>query len=860
MQPWLTAGAIQQTAHESRQFLLVSWDCASIGWRPRGVYRESEAMTKSIIVDPSRVRQRTAIESRSIPINAYVPDPETEEAKYGSETLVRMYEHMVYIREFETMLESLRTQASYAGVEFSYKGPLHLSIGQEASAVGEAHHLEPDDLTFGAHRSHGEFLAKGLSCIDKLSEDELLAIMETYMGGAQLRVVESLPTDDVASLATNYLLYGLMAEIMGRETGFNRGLGGSMHAFFPPFGIMPNNAIVGGSAGIAVGAALFKRLNRVPGIVVANLGDGASACGPVWESFTLSAMDQYRTLWDEELGRSPPVLFYFNNNFYSMGGQPAGETMGYRALARIGLGVNPEGMHAERVDGYNPVAVADAVERKKSLLQEGRGPVLLDVITYRYRGHSPSDANAYRARSEIELWRSQDSIESFREYLIRNRHAEADTLGECAAAIRHRLVTLLRAVTSDDLSPRMPAASKQIGEFMFSDGYKDQMRAGQPETLIPKEQSRLSILANKRRGIVGGSEDRSGARALTFAEAIFEAIVYRFYEDPTMIAFGEDVREFGGAFGVYRGLADCLPYHRLFNTPIAEAGMVGAAVGYGLSGGRTVVEIMYADFLGRAGDEVFNQLSKWQAMSGGILEMPVVVRMSVGYNYGAQHAQEWTSLVAHIPGLKIMFPATAYDAKGMMNLALRGTDPVIFFESQRLYGQPETLVAGGVPVGYYEVEMGQPAVRRQASDLTIITIGPVLYRALEAADELEAYGVSAEIIDVRFLNPLDYEIILESVRKTGRALVVSDACERSSFAHTIACNVSQMAFDFLDAPVVVLGARNWIAPPAQLEPTIFPTKEWIMDIVHERILPLAGYTPRTKQGISEILKRNRKGV
>jgi 2-oxoisovalerate dehydrogenase E1 component len=248
-------------------------------------------------------------------------------------------------------------------------------------------------------------------------------------------------------------------------------------------------------------------------------------------------------------------------------------------------------------------------------------------------------------------------------------------------------------------------------------------------------------------------------------------------------------------------------------------------------------------------------------MSGGLLTMSMVLRVSVGAKYGAQHSQDWSSIVAHIPGLQVMFPATPYDAKGMLNLALRGTDPVVFFESQRLYPEPEILVKEGVPTGYYEIELGEPVVRREGSDLTILTVGATLYRALEAAEILEAkYGISAEIIDARFINPLNYGPIVESVKKTGKVLLASDACERGSFLHTMASNISQLAFDYLDAPTVVVGARNWITPPAELEESFFPQKEWLLDAIHERIIPLAGHQVTTKQATSEILLRNRMGV
>lgn len=328
-----------------------------------------------------------------------------------------------------------------------------------------------------------------------------------------------------------------------------------------------------------------------------------------------------------------------------------------------------------------------------------------------------------------------------------------------------------------------------------------------------------------------------------------------------MVAFGEENRDWGGAFAVYRGLTEALPYQRLFNTPISEGAIVGAAVGYAMCGGRAVPELMYCDFLGRSGDEVFNQLCKWQAMSAGVLKMPVVLRVSVGSKYGAQHSQDWSSLASHIPGLKVMFPATPYDAKGMMNLALRGTDPVVFFESQRIYDIGELFVPGGVPTGYYEVPEGEPALRRQGSDVTIVTIGATLYRAIEAADLLQSkHGISAEVIDARFINPLDYGPIIESVKKTGKCVLASDACERGSFLHTMASNVAQMAFDSLDAPVAVVGARNWITPAAEMEDSFFPQKEWILDTIHERVLPLPGHTVSTNQSVAEMLRRNRRGV
>jgi 2-oxoisovalerate dehydrogenase E1 component len=328
------------------------------------------------------------------------------------------------------------------------------------------------------------------------------------------------------------------------------------------------------------------------------------------------------------------------------------------------------------------------------------------------------------------------------------------------------------------------------------------------------------------------------------------------------VAYGEENRDWGGAFAVYQGLTECLPYRRLFNSPISEAAIVGTACGYALEGGKALVELMYCDFLGRAGDEVFNQMAKWQAMSGGFCKMPVVLRVSVGSKYGAQHSQDWTALCAHIPGLKVVFPATPHDAKGMMATALSGSDPVVFFESQRLYSsQTEIFFPEGVPAEYYRTPIGTPNVVKQGKDLTILTFGATLYRAQEAAQRFEQeFGVSVELIDGRSLVPFDYEQVVASVKKTGKIILASDACERGSYMHTVASNLTQLAFDHLDAPPVVLGSRNWIVPPAEMEPDYFPQPNWFLDAYHAHLKPLAGYTPTEDFTAPSLLAQAKYGV
>ena len=299
----------------------------------------------------------------------------------------------------------------------------------------------------------------------------------------------------------------------------------------------------------------------------------------------------------------------------------------------------------------------------------------------------------------------------------------------------------------------------------------------------------------------------------------------------------------------------------MFNSPIAEAAIVGTAVGYAVSGGRALVELMYADFIGCAGDEIFNQMSKWQAMSAGILKMPVVLRVSVGSKYGAQHSQDWTALCAHIPGLKVCFPATPWEAKGLMEAALKGTDPVVFFESQRIYDVGEQFHEGGVPAERYEIEFGDTNKVRDGKDVTILTIGAALYRAVDAAKQLsEKYGMEADIINIHSLVPLDYTKIIESVKKTGRVVLVSDACARGSFMSDVAKNITELCFDDLDAPPVVVGARNWITPPFEFDQFFFPQASWILDAIHEKLVPLPGYVAENGCTEAEAIRRAKEGV
>ena len=823
-------------------------------------------MPKSLYVDPIATRAPGKIHFEDIPVCTYNKTVAEERSNFSDEDLVRIYRDITILREFESMLNLIKTQAHYNGIDTTYPGPAHLSLGQEASCVGEAYLLDKDDYIFGSHRSHSEILAKCLSCIEKMSDDELMNVMENFLGGRTLRAVEKFgKTDNVKELAIRFVLYGTLAEIFARENGFHHGMGGSMHAFFLPFGVYPNNAIVGGSGTISAGAALFKKVNRKKGVVVCNIGDASLGCGPVWEAFNFSAMDQFHTLWEEGMKGGLPLIFNIFNNSYGMGGQTRGETMAYDLLARVGAGITPSQMHAERIDGWNPLAVIDAYQRKLELLKKNEGPVLLDVVTYRLVGHSTSDQNAYRSKEEIEDWRSHDPIIQYRKALVEAGVAEDARFEEILKETSERMTMVCRAASDKEISPYVDFNKEPdyVANLMFSNEHIRSMDTeGEIRVTTPKEEnSRWKSIQTKERSAFKDGQPVSKMKVYNIRDAIFEPMFNKYYEDPTLIAYGEDVRDWGGAYAVYRGLMESIPYSRLFNAPISEAAIVGTGVGYCMCGGRAVVEIMYCDFIGRCGDEVFNQMSKWQAMSAGILKMPLIMRVSVGAKYGAQHSQDWVALVSHIPGLKVMFPATPYEAKGIMQAALNGTDPVIIFESQRIYDKGEEFHEGGVPKEEYEWAPGAVNKVRDGKDLTILTIGATLYRALDAAKELsEKYGMEADVINLPSLVPLDYTDIIASVKKTGRVLLASDACARGSFLNDIAQNISSLCFDYLDAPPVVVGAKNWITPPYEFDEFFFPQAEWIVDAVNARIVPIPGYVSKLTPTDTKVLANAKAGV
>ena len=313
-------------------------------------------------------------------------------------------------------------------------------------------------------------------------------------------------------------------------------------------------------------------------------------------------------------------------------------------------------------------------------------------------------------------------------------------------------------------------------------------------------------------------------RELTFKEAVGEALVQEMQRNKNVFLMGEDLRVFwgGGPFGVTpkEKFLDQFGPERIRDTPISEAAFVGAAIGAAATGLKPVVEIMLVDFVGVAMDQIYNQAAKMRYMFGEQLKVPLVIRTVIGggVSFAAQHSQVLYSIFVHVPGLKVVVPSTPYDAKGLLATAIEEEDPVMFFEHKLLYP-----MKGPVPEDRYLIPFGQADIKKTGNDVTIVATGMMVHKALEAAKQLEADGVSAEIIDPRTLVPLDKKTILESVKKTGRLVVVDEDYERCGFAAEVAAIVASEAFDYLDAPIRRIATPNVPIPYSKvLEKRILP--------------------------------------
>jgi pyruvate dehydrogenase E1 component alpha subunit len=657
------------------------------------------------------------------------------------ERLIEWLYQMHLIRAFEETVEQL-----YAAGKMH--GTMHLSIGQEAVAVGAIAALRPDDYITSTHRGHGHAIAKGQD------------------------------------------LRAMLAELLGKETGVCRGRGGSMHLADLERGNLGANGIVAGGIPIAVGAGLSIRMQGQDRVVLCFFGDGAANHGNFHEGLNMAA------IW------RLPVVFLCENNQYAM-------SMAVRramAVPRVADRAVAYGIPGETVDGMDVVAVYRAVRAAVERARRGEGPTLIEAITYRYRGHSKSDRQVYRTKDEVQAWMARDPIVRLREALIARgwlSEAEAAALEERA---REAVAEALRAAEGD---PEPEVA--QLTEGVYAE-----------DPLFPPRWIRQAF------GSEVPVEPPAGTRELSYAEALREAMAQAMAADERVFLMGEDIGVYGGAFGVTQGLIERFGPERVRDTPISENTIVGAGVGAALTGMRPIVEMQFMDFVTLAMEQTVLQAAKVRYMFGGKARVPLVLRLPGGSGTGAaaQHSESLEAWFVHVPGLKVVAPATPYDAKGLLLAALADDNPVIFVEHKLLY-----RTRGPVPEEPYLVPLGKAAVRRPGRHLTIVAYSIAVLRALEAAERLAAEGIEAEVIDLRTLKPYDAETVIASVKKTGKLLIVHEAPLLGGFGGELAAAVAQSeAFAYLEAPIVRLGGADVPIPyHPRLERAAVPQVEDIVE-------------------------------
>ena len=635
------------------------------------------------------------------------------------------------IRAFEDKTADLFQEGVVKGTAHSYKG-------EEAIAAGVCATLRDDDIIASYHRGHGHCIAKGAR-IDRM-----------------------------------------MAELMGRQTGYCQGLGGSMHIADMELNIMGANGIVGAAMPLATGAGLAAKLQGTDQVAVAFFGDGAANQGVFHESLNLAAV------W------KLPVIFVCENNQYALSTSYRNTT----AVSQVSNRAASYEIPGITVDGNDGVEVYLVLREAVDRARAGEGPTLIEAMTYRHGQHSLRvNLRDPRPEDEIQFWMDRDPIARMEKRLTTEGGFSAEQFDETTQAVDEEIET---AVTFGRESPEPQM------QVMLDAVYAPHATYTEP----------------------GPNTERM----LSYPEALNEALDQEMLRDDRVFLMGEDVGATGGIFGVSKGLMERYGPERVRDTPISEATFVGCGVGAAIAGMRPVVEIQIFDFVALTMDMLVNQAAKFRFMLGGKPTVPLVVRgpQGGGIRLAAQHSQSLEAWFTHVPGLVVAAPSTPYEAKGLLVAAIRDNNPVIFLEQKLLY----LGGTGPVPEELYAIPLGKADIKREGTDVTVVATLAMVPRALSAATVLERDGISVEVIDPRTLQPLDEETILSSVRKTNRLLIVHEAWVRGGFGAEVSAMVVDKAFDYLDAPIARLGAPHTPMPyNDRLELEVIPSQERIVEAI-----------------------------
>jgi 2-oxoisovalerate dehydrogenase E1 component len=585
------------------------------------------------------------------------------------------------------------------------------------------------------------------------------------------------------TIACGVPLRELMAEICQRATGVNGGRGGSAHLMAPDHGLLGENSIVGGGMPIAAGAALAAKTTGSDRMVAVSIGDGATSQGATHEALVFAA---YRKL--------PLVVVCENNGWSEMTPIDRIVPVGDLAARAPGLGIP-----AATVDGNDPTAVRDAVAEAAARARAGEGPTFIEARCHRLWGHYNLDVEHYRPKADLEAAQAADPV----------------------AALRHRLADA--GIPEAELTALEEGVSEAVDEAA-----REALAAPPPDPKTARDHVHAPPAAKADTG------EPEEERELTFGKAVNEALRRELQSRPEVLVYGEDVGHAGGIFGVTRTLQEEFGESRVFDMPIAEAAILGSAVGAALEGMRPIVEIMWADFMLVALDQLVNQAANVRYVSRGRHAAPLVVRTQQGATPGscAQHSQSLEALIAHIPGLRVGVASTPQDAHSMLRAAVADDDPVVLFEARALYQRKHNVRLGGE-----REPVGGAKTRREGDDVAILSWGATALAAEEAAETLAGRGVEATVVDLRWLAPLDDDAIAAAVQRTNRVLIAHEANVTGGFGAEIAARIAERHFGDLDAPVERVGAPDTRLPPTPaLQAALLPSADSIARAVERLAL------------------------
>lgn len=680
------------------------------------------------------------LEAPWVEVQTTQKDWDDADAKLLKTMLVQLH----IIRAFEETALELASQKLV-------NGPLHSSIGQEGGAVGSIINLTAQDQINGSHRGHHQFLAKTLGFVSANGID---------------------PNKEF-SPEIRTLLKRTMAEICGLADGFCGGRGGSMHLQWKEAGSLGTNAIVGGAVPFAAGFAWSHKQAKTDAVAITYFGDGAINIGSVLETFNLSAA------W------KLPICFFIENNQYAVS-TTTEEATGEPRLSARGPGFK---IASWRVDGMDPLAVYLTMEQALAHMRAGKGPTMIEANVYRYfhqNGPFPGSAFGYREKAEEAEWRKRDPIQKLESQLIRRNLMTTDEI----VKLRNKSQSVMSEISEELLE----ADPNQAGTQRFrSNLWPD------PQFIDVGIRGDLSefdgVKFKEAPDFVGKTVSKK------FINVVADVMLRRMETDSSIVVLGEDVHKLnGGPRGATKGLKQAFP-DRVLGTPISEAAFTGLAGGLALDGRyRPVAELMYADFIWVAADQLFNQIGKARHMFGGKHNMPLVMRVKIGTRtgYGSQHSMDPAGIMNTSPGWRIAAPATPLDYIGMMNSSLLCEDPVVVLEHDSdLY-----KISGDVPESDmdYFIQIGKAAIRRSGTAVTVLTYLSMVQKTLDA---VENTGIDAEVIDLRWLDAasIDWEKIGESIRKTNNVLIVEQGSRSSSYGGWLSDEIQRRYFDWLDSPI-----------------------------------------------------------